>query len=306
MRQVESVYPKLSHWFLYWPAFFAGLLYFIFSKLNPSFLTFFLLMAAIIDSGHVYTTFFKTYFDVKQLLNKKHYVLVPLMILSISFSLLLKAPLAFWSIFFYWTAFHHIRQYYGVFVLDTKTKNRSEKWLYQIILFIPLIGMHFRENFNLSFYHSKEISFFYSEQLFNGAVVLFVLTLVVFLMMRQIKKPPLSDQFKAVTYPMILFYALMISTDIKFSIVVLIFSHAVSYIYLVFKTQEKTIFKRKPSLLIILLFTFIVGSLSFFTEDLLPMGTETISVFSASAIATLLTPVLFHYFIDGVIWKVKS
>ena len=120
-----------------------------FRLLPPSFLLTVLafLTFVVIDTGHVYTTVWRTYFrDEGRTSSRIYWVATLAIVLLMTPWFALGLPYA-WSFVVYATMYHHFRQYYGMLRWYERLNGRacrvSEGLLYFLTIF-PFVLMHFR------------------------------------------------------------------------------------------------------------------------------------------------------------------
>lgn len=166
--------------FFYLPGGIAMLLTVVFPHLGESSLWYAFIATGLIDSGHVYTTFWRTLFHPEEFRSRKAYFILPVCFFFI-FALWFKLGAQYlWSFVVYATLFHHIRQVYGVSkwyqVLNKKSDLISDKFLYLLAVF-PMFAYHFRPGVPANYYSSQDLFLSSNPSLFQGLLVIYALIL---------------------------------------------------------------------------------------------------------------------------------
>ncbi len=118
-----------------------------------------LLVTAVVDSGHVYTTLLRTYAHAGER-HRLLYKIVPPLAAVFFTTWFLAGFAGLWSFVVYATAFHHIRQFYGVSrwyqKLEGKFRPSSGRLLYALTI-LPLVAYHFRPGATGEFYSDQDL-----------------------------------------------------------------------------------------------------------------------------------------------------
>lgn len=313
---------------------------FIQSDAMPEYMWLFLVV--FIDVGHVYSTLYRTYLD-KPLINKHRNLFfgLPVLLLVLSIVLHTISSMLFWRCLAYYAVYHFIRQQYGFLKIYSrknaysKIKQRIDAFTIYSITIIPIIYWHFSadRNFNWflkgDFILSKSASF-----LPNFANTLFFLVLIVYLISEI--KSSVSDKFinfqknSIVLGTALSWYIGIIyfNSDFVFTFLNVV-CHGVPYMTLVWihgkKTYSKSTSSRflslvygRLSLLIFLLplIVFAYVEEGFWDAFVWNEHNSVFMVFNSLShtmsknilnivVPLLALPQLFHYVIDGFIWKIR-
>lgn len=87
----------------------------------------------MIDVAHVWSTSFRTYFDVEELKSKPWlYILVPVLGYGFGVALYSEGALTFWRVLAYIAVFHFVRQQYGWVALYRRRLNETDRFTWWI------------------------------------------------------------------------------------------------------------------------------------------------------------------------------
>ncbi len=278
------------------------------------FMVFAWISLALFDSGHVYTTIWRTYFNPEEFKRRRaYYVQVPVLIFCFFF-FWMYFQIPYLKVFIaYFTIYHNVRQFYGV----TKWyQNINQSWdkisdvFFYTLCLLPFLTMHFRTDL-VWINHYVEAGVFMHpslilEKLFTIAyfLVFGAWTLYEFFKEKRIgywqHARILATLFPILTYT----YCFMYAKDITGVLFPLVVSHGLTYFVLV-GVSIKRIKLMKAQLLIFLsvvLTATVLGGLEFYIED------EFSNLYSTSLIETglaalFLTPLFCHYIYDAFLWK---
>jgi hypothetical protein len=276
---------------------------------------------AIIDSGHVYNTLWRTYFNAEERKSSKLYLLVPLVIfIGILLWFYFQIPYL-WSFIFYATVYHHLRQYYGVMKWYEKKSFSfsaySGKFLYALCL-LPSIASHFRGNLRLSFYTSRDFLHYPNQKLFLICCAVHLL-LVVFWLGYELYSYRRGrfhlQRFLSILFPTGL-YSLTgyIAVNSSQVLMPLIMAHGIPYIALMGISLRKSRpdkYNNYKMIFIILVSTAIIfGSCEYFFEQFsADLNDQYLfikpSLLQSVLVSLYLIPVLCHYAFDAIIWRRK-
>jgi hypothetical protein len=276
-----------------------------------------LMVLIIIDTGHVYTTAWRTYFNKEEVLRTPLYKYVPIVIFGLFFTWHFAKIPYIWNFVFYATIFHYIRQSYGILKWYEKLNNSFHHFTGKVIYLssiIPFAAMHFSENFNPQYYSDGDFFLYPSPHLFNLCVLLQALLFVYWIYNEfKIKKIELNRIL------FILGNALMYSTAFlgllkpQLLLASFVMAHGLPYIYLMVVSLKKTqprfnwSFTRLSTFMLV--FALIFGAGEYFFEDLLlqvdNLYIENRDWAMSTLIALYLIPLFAHFTFDAIIWKKK-
>ncbi|NOT80053.1 MAG: hypothetical protein HOP07_13745 [Bacteriovoracaceae bacterium] len=219
----------------------------------------------------------------------------------------------FFFYIFYFTIFHNMRQGLGITFLyraGIKTHNSLIKFFYYFLTLAPFLIFHLRGPMNKGLLSDEILMPFYLHNYLSPlqhSFVINVLPLVylgiaccffIYLILTKNTKGIFTMAFFASVYA----YGFIFSTNELKSYVLLIFSHAIPYYFLMEKriilTHTSRMIKKYAGFFLIAIFAF-GGLVDYFQEDLVEMSGH----FDSLAIALLTTPLISHFIFDAIIWK---
>lgn len=307
-------YPKLESFFLYGISFILMLLFFL--NINTQFSLFFFSAAAILDSGHVYLTFYRV---ITHSENRKRIYLIGLFIGLLVLTIILFALQIpkFWTFFVYFTFFHHLKQNIGLMRIYSsiiKLKWKLEENLAQFLLYFSFLTMHFRPNLNVTIYSSNDLLLFPRLGVYQFFSIINFLLL--FLLLYSVyKKYSFNKQTGAyalyLTMPTIInVFSFTFANNLQQMISPLLIYHSLTYLWITSDYIEKKKNQKKYFIKIIIVLTTIVlflGAIDNYYSDQLTSYNYTSVNFKDLLFIVLLTiPALWHYVVDGIIWKTKD
>lgn len=114
------------------------------------------LMFVAFDSGHIYSTLFRTYFDLEEFNQRRFlYIATPVILLLIGVPILRRSHVVFFTLYMYFNIWHVIRQQYGWMMYASRSDQlgRFDRLLDKLIIYTvvayPFIWWHFH---SLGFY----------------------------------------------------------------------------------------------------------------------------------------------------------
>lgn len=272
-------------------------------------------ITALIDSGHGYTTIWRAFRKPNKEYLRRH-ILTLFAILAIAASwMALRIP-NFWSFVLYFTLYHHIRQFYGFSRwyqgLNQRACPTGDKFLYAL-LFIPLLLLHLRPGISFSIYGVNEILFFPHAKLYEIGLLIYAAILAswIFFETKQWRAGFHEiNRLSAIAIPTAFhIYCFLIAKTTAQIIMPLIALHGVTY----FAIMAFSLRKLDPakwsiitSTLIIVLTAVLGGSFGAWLEDtavIYKYSQDDISALTIIANTLVVAPALWHYVVDGWIWK---
>jgi hypothetical protein len=272
----------------------------------------FAIMATIylFDGGHVYSTMLEQYADPIE--RKKAYVWqLTLLAFAMNFVVAFFYESYFFTYIFYFTVFHNMRQGLGVTFLYRRgvpMMSKFVKYSYYFLTMVPFVLFHLKERpenkmgeaiiqpLNLGQSHHWEalLPFYhYGLLFFIAGVVLIYATLL----WKKQTRGLLAMGFFALVYT----FAFIISKNEFQSYMVLIFSHAIPYFWLMEKRLVNTHSSgsMKKFAVIFLFLIFLTGGMIDYSHKYLLDFFDDINLL---VLAILYTPLISHFLFDGVIW----
>ena len=135
----------------------------------------------VIDSGHVYLTFYRTHGHRQERASQSYYLWAPPLILITCALWYLSGGLYFWSFVTYSTLYHNLRQFYGITRWYQKKEGNFSPWptrfLYSLMI-TPAVGFHFRNLGELSIYNRQEVFYHPNLTYYKISLAIFMLAML--------------------------------------------------------------------------------------------------------------------------------
>jgi len=301
---------------------FAAALYFMIAEANTGFydVMAFIVMG-LIDSGHVYSTLWRTYFHREERISSSIYIWTPLIIFVIGFCWFHFQIPYLYSFIFYATAYHHIRQFYGVTKWYEKLDGSFTKWsgrfLY-ILSLTPAIAAHFRSDLVIEFYTSKDLLMNPNPEVFKWIVWLNIFLILAYVVYEYNNYR--TGQFKlnrclSVVAPVVLYTTVFyVGTDGFQILLPLMVAHGIPYYAMLGVGLTRTRPKVFPSYMsvikAVLITTVLFGGFEFYFErEIIEFDDKylyvTPKVWESLLLGLYVIPMMCHYTLDAFIWKSK-
>lgn len=300
-----------------------------------------LALVVFVDVGHVYSTFYRTYADREKVKAQATlYLGLPVLLFVLGVLLHSVSPWLFWRAMAYLAVFHFVRQQYGFFKIYVR-KNDFPGWkvkldklsIYAATL-LPVAYWHFAANRNFNWFVKGD--FFVSggnPLLAQASQVLFYAMVGVYLLSEiyiASRQQSINLQKNAIFAGTALSWYLGIvyfNSDFAFTLLNVL-CHGIPYIALVWVHGKKTASRPDAGLPAKLFKTYALPlfllpllAIAYFEEglwdalvwkenaDLFPLFNR-VDLAPGRALLNLLVPLLslpqlFHYVIDGFIWKLR-
>lgn len=301
---------------------FAAALYFLMAEADN---TFYEVMAFIvmgmIDSGHVYSTLWRTYFHKEERISSIIYIWTPIVIFVIGFLWFHYQIPYLYSFIFYATAYHHIRQFYGVTKWYEKLDQSFTKWsgrfLYLLSL-TPAIAAHFRSDLVIEFYTKKDL-LMYPDQGIHKVIIGVNIILGICYLLYEINNYRTGD-FKlnrclSVVAPVVLYTSVFYIGKDGFQILLpLMVAHGIPYYAMLGVGLTRTRSSRFPTYLsvfkAVLLTAIIFGGFEFYFErEIIDFDEKYLYIppklWESMLLGLYVIPLMSHYTLDAFIWKSK-
>ena len=297
----------------------AGLLSFVFVWTVPS--TAFaatilgLVTLAVIDTGHMLTTIWRTHLRAEERRSNGWYVGLPLLVFAtIGLWAWLRIPYLF-NVLLYGTIWHHMRQYFGVMRWYEKLNRRScrpSHWFIHLLFLLPLGFAHFRTDGIKQIFYRGDVLVYPSEPLFRIFVGLYALTVIawvgyeLYLWRRGVREP---NRMLAILVPMLFTgVGCLYGNGTMQVILPLIWTHGVSYFGLLALSLRRLDPERWKTAtwaaVPIVVSAAVLGGAAFYVDEAF-LETEYLSGLGLGdilVIAALQTPSVCHYVFDMWIW----
>ncbi|RYZ63932.1 MAG: hypothetical protein EOP05_22810, partial [Proteobacteria bacterium] len=268
---------KFDAMFLIAPAFVSLLL--AMSGVTGESLIYAFIATALIDSGHVYTTIWRTWLHAKERRSAKlYYFAVPILIAAIITGWLAFGLPYFWSFVVYATLHHHARQFYGISrwyqSLNKRLSIESGRFIYAFAL-LPIIAYHFRPDAIDGYYSQHDLILFKNEtvyDLLNYAWDLLFLSWVVFEVRTWKSGVHEVNRIASIAVPALLYAGcFFIGETLPQILFPLLFAHGIAYFGLmslsVERTRKETFKSFKMAFAIMLITACAFGTAEYFVED---------------------------------------
>ncbi len=303
---------KSASWDLVW-LYFPGVLAVLLSHLIPfaedSTLTivFAFIALGLLDSGHVYTTVWRTYFHSPE--RKRSLVY-------------LWAPLGFFLLFFWWsflnipflgpfvvyiTLYHNFKQLYGVnswFQRLNLSAQKNDKKIFYFLTLAPIFIAHFRSDFpKIAYYSTNDFFWVPNAQIFRPLVLSYFCLAGSWLIFEWRAHRSWLRIFSLIYSAILYSVCFLVGKNLSQVLFPLVISHGMAYLGLmstVLPKLQKENFRFKRPVLWIVGTAIVFGSLEFFLED--SFWNRSNPYFAISS-ALLLTPLFCHYFFDSFLWR---
>lgn len=306
---------KMEATFFFLPGLLSIVVALAFPHLGDTSLLYGLLVTALIDSGHVYTTFWRTLLHPEERNSSSLYWLLPLGIFFFFFAWYFSRLPHLWSFVVYSTLFHHVRQVYGFSkwyqALNKRTDKISDYFLYALSIG-PMFIYHFRPNAIGYYYSSNDLFLFPDITIYKGLLYVYSVVLVSWIMYERrvwLSGRKEINRVLSVAFPATI-YAFSFFVGKTFSQVLfpLLFLHGIAYCGVMGLSLNKTrggwfstMFK---SLLIVGVTAVVFGLIESWLEGTYIGDNRRLNGFIPSIVVGLyLTPLFCHYLFDAMIWK---
>lgn len=318
MKSERWILGSLKRDFLafYLPGFLVSFLLILFGLPENQVLFLFLawLFFGVLDSGHVYTTVWRTYLDKNEFKRRKIvYTLSPFIFFLAFFFMSIFDFVLLGALVVYATVYHNMRQFYGLTKWYQKINSSFDKksdFFFYSLTFLSFATLQFRSDLNFGEYYPGANKFFYPnfflEKIF---VFLFFLNLLFWVSYEMFKayrtKVVEWTRILSVAFPVGLYaFSFMHFKTVATVVFPLVVSHGISYMILILYSAQKTKYGGVSSWKLpaaIVSVAAIFGSAEFLLED---FQIEASFFYFKSALAALiLTPLFCHYYFDAFLWK---
>ncbi|MGZ3690158.1 MAG: hypothetical protein ACXVAX_01565, partial [Pseudobdellovibrio sp.] len=274
-----------------------------------------LALVSIFDSGHVYITLWRTWWNTGLAEKPRAFYFVPA---GVFLSVLIWNYFSFpylWTFVVYYTVYHNVRQLYGINkwyqLIENRFDKASDYFLYGVCG-LSFLALHFKPDFHYAYYTGHDLLVYPHAFLFSvcKAAVLFlvVLYLIYEASLYRRNKKIFLNRFYFILSAMAVYMASCLWADNELQLLApLILTHAFHYLALTVLTGAKTNTLLKLNsyfkvTLLVLSSLLIFGAFEFYTENnYLDFFSHTLV--GSLLIAIYLVPLLTHFILDAMIWK---
>lgn len=294
--------------FFFLPGLLGLLLSFLFKDFIPvAILPIYLFMVfSLIDSGHVYTTLWRTPM-------KRNYLLVAALIFSLSASLYYWRHDWLWKTVVYLTLFHHLRQNYGMtrwYQRLNKRMCRVSNFFFYALTLIPILFFHFRQNVTHHYYTDDDLILMDSPfvQKILLVIYFFIFSGWIFFELRLMARGISEwNRLTLQAFYFVLYGACFFFGENGVQILIpLLLVHGLTY-FAVMSETLKTGSRFKSfyfALFVILVTALVFGCIeTYFEEYHIDFKPASPTLIGSIGVGLYLTPLIFHYFLDSIIWK---
>ncbi len=300
--------------YLYFPGLLSSAVAIFYPGLGESSLLYGILAMGIIDSGHVYTTAWRTWLHPEEVRSSSAYWFFPLLFFSLFFGWFYFSAPYLWAFVVYATFYHHIRQVYGFTKWYQKLNRRSDRvsdyYLYFFAL-APMLIYHFRPEATAGYYTEKDL-FLFPMPLLRDVLLFVYFFVAASWALREWKlwKSGIQETNRlfSVAVPAVIYaFCFLVGTTITQVLFPLLFLHGIAYFGVMASALEKTQkrFQREGIAIFVIIMTALIFGLteSWFEENIISHSHNGEPILSSVIIGLSLTPLFCHYAFDAIIWK---
>ncbi len=299
---------------MYLPGLLAVMVAIYFPLLGEESLLYGLLAMGVIDSGHVYTTMWRTWLHKEEVVTDKLYILFPIAFFFL-FTLWFYFELPYlWAFVVYSTLYHHTRQVYGFSKWYQKLNKRqdpeSDRYLY-FFAYFPMVIYHFRPGATANYYTEQDL-FLYPQPVLRNFLLYFYLMVALTWGYREWKLwrsgVREGNRIFSVAFPGAVYaYCFLVGVTVTQVLFPLLFLHGVAYFGVMGQSMSRTQkrFAREGVAILIVLVTAVIFGLmeSWAEENVIETVLGDRPLLNSVIIGLSLTPLYCHYAFDAMIWK---
>jgi hypothetical protein len=308
---ILSTYRRDLLW-LYLPGACALLLSFrlVHDDGSAAFFLFAFLAQGFFDSGHVYTTVWRTYFDRTELRRRRWlYGLLPLFVFGVSLSLGTYSLKILGAVVLYATIYHNIRQFYGLSKWYQRLSGHSRPWSDRFLYLLcagPFFMAHFRPGVAWpKVYLGQDLLVYRSTAVYSALAALYIFVMIAWALYewRLWQQNPEPGRIFSVGFPALLYgLAFVHGRSLSQILFPLVVSHGCTYLVLTAVSMKRIGRIKFP--LAAIVGAVLTTALIFGAVDALYGGglSDSESPRMTVWIALFLTPLFCHYIFDGFLW----
>jgi hypothetical protein len=277
------------------------------------FILFAFVAQGILDSGHVYTTLWRTYFDPRERRRLRMYLWAPPVIFAVVFGWGALGLPFLGAVVLYATVFHNVRQFYGLSKwyqrLAGVSRPVSDRFLY-LLCGLPFVMAHFRPGVEWPpFYRDQEALVRPDVRVFSILAVIYCAALLGwatyewFIWRREGRRE--FARLLSVAYPVLLYgFAFLRGTTLAQILFPLVVSHGLTYIALTSLSLVRTRGRAglgRPAVAVIAVAATaaLFGTIETIYENRVAMFDDPRLAFF---LALYLMPLFCHYLFDAFLW----
>jgi hypothetical protein len=281
------------------------------ARTSFEFLLFAFVAKGFLDSGHVYTTVWRTYFHKTERQRLALYIYLPWLLFFMFFCwVYFDLPLLGVTII-YVTLFHNVRQFLGISKWYQKLNSRYDRisnfFLYANCI-LPIVVYHFRHLPGRGdLYYSGEMAFFHPDFTLEAwTTTIYFLNIAAWIAFETISLCRREwNRLSSVALPTLIYgTSFMLTSNEAAVIFPLVVSHGTSYLALnsmaLTRTQKARFSKSAFAVGTVAVTALIFGATEFLFDDYVGDGS---TVLTALVSALFLAPLFCHYIFDAFLWK---
>jgi hypothetical protein len=269
------------------------------------------------DSGHVYSTVWRTWLNPAERRSSPRYWQVPLFFFMLIL-LWYKLNLPYmWAFVVYYNIYHHVKQFYGILRWYEKLNGRRcrvSHLFFNVLTWGPLLLYHFRPGALGVYYVEREMFLWPQAGIFAWGVKFYLGVLVAWLGFElSLWKRGVREQNRAfaIGLPAVIYSMCLLVFDRReTSLFPLLFAHGMTYLGILSLSLRRTRPTLFPSALkvafVVLATAFFLGGFEdWFAENVVHFNAHEawVSWAQAAAMSAVLTPPLCHFVFDAYIWR---
>jgi hypothetical protein len=306
--------PLKEFLYLYLPGLLGVAIAFIAPGLGDESLLYGIFAMGVIDSGHVYTTMWRTWLHGEEVKTKSSYWIFPIFF-CVVFSAWFYFELPYlWAFVVYSTLYHHVRQVYGISKWYQKLNRRADRFSDYAVYFFayfPMVIYHFRPEAIANYYSEKDL-FLYPLPALRDALLFVYLAGSFFWIYREYdlwkKGTKEVNRLLSIAAPAVIYaYCFLVGTTITQILFPLLFLHGITYfgvMELSLKRTQKRFSREYVAIMTVLVTAVIFGlSESWVEENLVGRIPGERPLFNSLIVGLSLTPLFCHYAFDAIIWR---
>lgn len=291
----------------------------LFPEVASNSVLYLLIAVGFIESGHVYSTFWRTYFHRDERNSSSFYLVVPLVIFMVFAIWMYLGRVGLWSFVAYANIFHHVRQYYGFGRwyqgLNRRFAFHSDIFLYALCA-LPILAYHFKPGAIGGYYSDKDLFLFPSESIYWAVSATYASCWLAWTLVesRELRYGRREwNRIASVALPAVLYGACFyLGNNVATILTPLVISHGVAYFGVMGDSLTKTQEKRFPTfaraLMVVIATALVAGGFEFYADenwidfrDSGPGGSWVVALVTG----LYLVPLFSHFVFDAVIWRRK-
>lgn len=300
--------------YIYLPGLVSVALAMLWPELGEESLLYGILAMGIIDSGHVYTTAWRTWLHGDEVKTSASYWYFPLFFFSFfTMWFYLEVPYL-WAFVVYATLYHHSRQVYGFSKWYQKLNRRSDTvsdyYLY-FFAYFPMVIYHFRPEAVANYYTQQDL-FLYPLPWLRDALLSVYFLVAASWGIREYRLWQSGtrelNRLCSVACPSLVYaYCFLVGSTLTQVLFPLLFLHGVAYMGVMgqslTRTQKK--FSRETIAILTVIITAVIFGLleSYAEENFIERSLGPSPWMSSVLVGLSLTPLFCHYAFDAIIWR---